>query len=342
MPIMSKRSVERIYVAGHRGMVGSALVRALRERGDCQLVLRSHDELDLTDAEQVDAFFAKNAIDSVYLAAARVGGIHANASYPAEFIQQNLMIEANVIHCAWKYRVEQLLFLGSSCIYPRAAPQPMREESLLSGPLEPTNEPYAIAKIAGIKMCESYNRQFGTDFRCLMPTNLYGPGDNYHLDDSHVLPGLIRRCHEALLAGAPELAIWGSGQPLREFLHVDDLAAACVLVMQQPRAAIAALVRPQCAHLNCGSGEEVRIATLSMMVADAIGYDGHIAFDRSKPDGTPRKLLDSGRLRSLGWAPRISLQEGLQRTVQHFLAAQGGGPMHVAERGKADRPRLRL
>ncbi len=340
MPIMSKRSVERIYVAGHRGMVGSALVRALRERGDCQLVLRSHDELDLTDAAQVDAFFARNAIDSVYLAAARVGGIQANASYPAEFIQQNLMIEANVIHCAWKYRAEQLLFLGSSCIYPRAAPQPMREEYLLGGPLEPTNEPYAVAKIAGIKMCESYNRQFGTDFRCIMPTNLYGPGDNFHLDDSHVLPGLIRRCHDALLAGAPEVRFWGSGQPQREFLHVDDLAAACVLIMEQPRSTIAAMGTPQCAHLNCGSGEEVRIATLAMMVAEAVGYDGHIAFDPGKPDGTPRKLLDSGRLRSLGWAPRIPLREGLQRTVRHFLAAHSADQAQLAGRGKPDRPRL--
>ncbi len=341
MHIMSNRTVERIFVAGHRGMVGSALVRALRERGDCQLVLRSHEELDLSDTEQVDEFFAKNAIDSVYLAAARVGGIHANNTYPAEFIQQNLMIEANVIHCAWKYRVEQLLFLGSSCIYPRAAPQPMREDYLLGGPLEPTNEPYAVAKIAGIKMCESYNRQFGTDFRCIMPTNLYGPGDNFHLEDSHVLPGLIRRCHDALLAQSPEVVIWGSGQPLREFLHVDDLAAACVLLMQQPRSAIAALVSPQCSHLNCGSGEEVRIGTLAMMVAEAVGYDGHIAFDRSRPDGTPRKLLDSTRLRSLGWSPRISLREGLQRTVRHYLAAQSADRADLAYRGKPERPRLR-
>lgn len=338
---MTQRSVERIFVAGHRGMVGSALVRALRERGECQLVLRSHDELDLSDAAQVDQFFAQNAIDSVYLAAARVGGIHANHSYPAEFIQQNLMIAANVIHGAWKYRVEQLLYLGSSCIYPRAAPQPMREDYLLGGPLEPTNEPYAIAKIAGIKMCESYNRQFGTDFRCIMPTNLYGPGDNFHLEDSHVVPGLIRRCHDALMADADELRIWGSGQALREFLHVDDLAEACVLVMQQPRSAIAALGTPQCSHLNCGSGDEVRIAALATMVAEAVGYEGHLVYDRNRPDGAPRKLIDSSRLRSLGWAPRISLRDGLQRTVRHFLAMQSADHANLAYRGKDERPRLR-
>ncbi len=338
---MNKRNVERIFVAGHRGMVGSALVRALRERGECQLVLRSHEELDLCDSAQVDQFFANNAIDSVYLAAARVGGIHANHRYPAEFIQQNLMIAANVIHGAWKYRVEQLLYLGSSCIYPRAAPQPMREEYLMGGPLEPTNEPYAVAKIAGIKMCESYNRQFGTDFRCIMPTNLYGPGDNFHREDSHVVPGLIRRFHDALMADAREVAIWGSGQALREFLHVDDLAAACVLVMQQPRSAITALVTPQCTHLNCGSGEEVRIGTLAMMVAETVGYAGHLAFDASRPDGAPRKLIDSTRLRSLGWVPRISLRDGLQRTVQHFLAAHSADQANLAYRGKAERPRLR-
>ncbi len=338
---MNKRNMERIFVAGHRGMVGSALVRALRERGDCQLVLRSHEELDLCDMAQVDQFFAQSAIDTVYLAAARVGGIHANNRYPAEFIQQNLMIAANVIHGAWKYRIEQLLYLGSSCIYPRSAPQPMREEHLLGGLLEPTNEAYAVAKIAGIKMCESYNRQFGTDFRCIMPTNLYGPGDNFHLEDSHVVPGLIRRCHDALMADAPELAIWGSGQAMREFLHVDDLANACLLVLQQPRAAIAALGTPQCAHLNCGSGEEVPIAALAGMVAEAVGYEGRLVFDGSKPDGAPRKLIDSSRLRSLGWAPRISLHEGLQRTVRHFLAAQSADRANLAYRGKAERPRLR-
>lgn len=316
---MNKATPERIFVAGHRGMVGAALVRALRARGHGELVLRSRDELDLCDAAAVDAFFAAARLDTVYLAAARVGGIHANHAYPAEFIRQNLLIETNVIHAAWKHQVRQLLFLGSSCIYPRLAPQPMREECLLSGLLEPTNEPYAIAKIAGIKLCESYNRQYGTDFRCLMPTNLYGPGDNFHTTDSHVLPALIRRFHDALLTDMAEVSIWGSGTPLREFLHVDDLAAACLHLMALPKQRMAALVTPQCAHLNVGSGEEVRIATLAMMVAEAFGYRGHISFDRSRPDGTPRKLLDSGRLRSLGWKPTISLVDGLQRTVQHYL-----------------------
>lgn len=330
---MNSLMPKRIFIAGHRGMVGSALVRALRARGACQLVLRSHEELDLADAAQVDAFFAKEAIDTVYLAAARVGGIHANQTYPAEFIHQNLAIANAVTHAAWKHQVSQLLFLGSSCIYPRAAPQPMREESLLEGRLEPTNEPYALAKIAGIKLCESYNRQFGTDFRCIMPTNLYGPGDNYHPENSHVLPALIRRFHDALLTGALQVSIWGSGTPLREFLHVDDLAAACLHLMEQPRKKIAALVNPQCSHINVGSGEEVRIATLAVKIAEAIGYEGHIAFDRSRPDGTPRKLLDSTLLRSLGWEPRISLNEGLRHTVRHYLAAHKADRAILAAHG---------
>ena len=249
---MNKR--ERVFVAGHRGMVGSALVRALRETSGCELILRSHDELDLCDTPQVDAFFSQAAIDTVYLAAARVGGIHANHHFPAEFIRQNLLIETNVIHAAWKYAVKRLLFLGSSCIYPRLAPQPMREDVLLGGSLEPTNEPYAIAKIAGIKLCESYNRQFDTDFRCIMPTNLYGPGDNFHAENSHVLPALIRRFHDALLLGKPEVVIWGSGEPRREFLHVDDLAAACLHLMAQPLERITALSNSQCSHFNAGSG----------------------------------------------------------------------------------------
>jgi GDP-L-fucose synthase len=338
--IMSKR--ERVFVAGHRGMVGSALVRALREQSGCELVLRSHDELDLCDTSQVEAFFAHAAIDTVYLAAARVGGIHANHSYPAEFIRQNLLIETNVIHAAWKYPVKRLLFLGSSCIYPRLAPQPMREDSLLGGKLESTNEPYAIAKIAGIKLCESYSRQFGMDFRCIMPTNLYGPGDNFHTENSHVLPALIRRFHDALLAGKPEVTIWGSGEPLREFLHVDDLAAACLHLMAQARERIDALTTPQCSHFNAGSGEEVRIATLAMMIADAIGYEGHVAFDRSRADGTPRKLLDSGKLRSLGWKPIITLDEGITRTINHYLAAHSADRADLAYRGYVERPRLRV
>ena len=345
---MSKRSVERIFVAGHRGMVGSALVRALRERGNCQLILRSHDELDLTNAAQLDAFFAENTIDTVYLAAARVGGIHANNRYPAEFIHTNLQIETNVIHHAWRYRVKRLLFLGSSCIYPRNAPQPMREEYLLSGALEPTNEPYAVAKIAGIKLCESYNRQYGTDFRSIMPTNLYGPGDNFHAQDSHVLPALIRRFHDAQQSHQREVKVWGSGEALREFLYVDDMARACLRLMDQPKEVLDKLISPQCSHINAGSGEEIRIASLAMQVAEVMGYQGHIAFDRSKPDGAPRKLLDSTRLRSLGWEPVVSLRDGLERTVEDFLAGQPANPMiHVFSdvrdsRRTRDMPRLRL
>ncbi len=327
---MNKPTPERIFIAGHRGMVGAALVRALHARGDCELLLRNRDELDLCNAAAVDAFFAESGIDTVYLAAARVGGIHANQAYPAEFIHQNLEIANAVIHAAWKHRVQRLLFLGSSCIYPRAAPQPMREECLLSGALEPTNEPYAIAKIAGIKLCESYNRQFGTDFRCLMPTNLYGPGDNFHREDSHVLPALIRRFHDALQTDLPEVRIWGSGTPLREFLYVDDLAAACLHLMAQPRERLAPLITPQRSHLNVGSGEEVGIATLAMMVAEALGYRGHISFDRSHADGTPRKLLDSSRLRSLGWAPAVPLADGLCHTVRYYLDACAAARQELA------------
>jgi GDP-L-fucose synthase len=339
---MSKRPIERIFVAGHRGMVGSALVRALRQRGHSQLILRAHDELDLCDAEQVDEFFAGHAIDIVYLAAARVGGIYANNSYPAEFIHQNLQIETNVIHHAWRHRVKRLLFLGSSCIYPRNAPQPMREEYLLSGELESTNEPYAIAKIAGVKLCESYNRQYGTDFRSIMPTNLYGPGDNFHAQDSHVLPALIRRFHEAQQAGQAEVQVWGSGEALREFLYVDDMAHACLWLMNQPRDVLEKLTKPQCSHVNAGSGEEIRIAALAMQVAEAVGYEGHIVFDRSKPDGAPRKLLDSTRLRTLGWEPQITLREGLQRTAQDFIQAQTLSRTMPAVTGTHELPRLRL
>ena len=339
---MSERTMERIFVAGHRGMVGSALVRALRQRGNSQLILRSHDELDLCDAEQVDEFFSENSIDTVYLAAARVGGIYANNSYPAEFIQQNLQIETNVIHHAWRYRVRRLLFLGSSCIYPRHAPQPMREEYLLSGELEPTNEPYAVAKIAGIKLCESYNRQYGTDFRSIMPTNLYGPGDNFHAQDSHVLPALIRRFYEAQQSNLPEVQVWGSGEALREFLYVDDMAHACLWLMNQPKDVLDRLTAPQCSHVNAGSGEEIRIAALAMQVAEAVGYEGRIVFDQSKPDGAPRKLLDSTRLRSLGWEPVISLREGLQKTVLDFVAAHTLSKTMPADSGEHNvaRPRL--
>ncbi|MBK1732629.1 GDP-L-fucose synthase [Thiococcus pfennigii] len=309
----------RIYVAGHRGMVGAAILRQLTVASHRVLLTRTHRELDLTDSAAVDAFFAAERPTQVYLAAAKVGGIHANDTYPAEFIYQNLMIEANVIHAAWRHGVERLLFLGSSCIYPRDAAQPMAEEALLTGGLEPTNEPYAIAKIAGIKLCESYNRQYGTDFRSVMPTNLYGPGDNFDLANSHVIPALVRKFHEAKQAGAAEVEVWGSGRPRREFLHVDDMAAACVHVMGLEPAAHQAHTDPRCSHLNVGTGEDVSIAELARTIGEVVGFEGEIRFDPSKPDGTPRKLLDVSRLRSLGWQAAIELREGLEQTYRWFL-----------------------
>jgi GDP-L-fucose synthase len=312
---------DRIYVAGHRGMVGSAIVRALQRCGRTKIITRGHTELDLTDQAQVRAFFAAEAPEQVYLAAAKVGGIHANNTYPAEFIYQNLMIEANVIHEAWRAGVKRMLLLGSSCIYPKQAPQPMTEDALLTGSLEPTNEPYAIAKIAGIKLCESYNRQYGTDFRSVMPTNLYGPGDNYHPQDSHVIPALIRRFHEAKASGASEVVIWGTGTPRREFLYVDDMAAASLHVMELDKASYAANTRPMQSHINVGSSTDTTIRELAETIGRVIGYGGRIVFDPKKPDGTPRKLMDSGRLRALGWQPTVDLEQGLATTYRDYLTA---------------------
>ena len=318
--------MQKIYIAGHRGMVGSAIVRRLearREQGDSlELITRAHAELDLTDQAAVRDFMQSEQPDLVILAAARVGGIHANNTYPADFIYDNLMIEANVIHQAFDADVKRLLFLGSSCIYPRDAAQPMREDALLTGVLEPTNEPYAIAKIAGIKLCESYNRQHGTDYRSVMPTNLYGPGDNFHPENSHVLPALIRRFHEAAQAGAEEVTIWGTGSPRREFLHVDDMAEASLFVFDLPREDYDRHARPMLSHVNIGCGEDIAILELARMVAAVVGFKGEIRTDPSKPDGTPRKLMDVSRLKRLGWESSIPLEEGLRDAYQWFLDHQ--------------------
>ena len=312
----------KIYVAGHRGLVGSAIVRRLRAEGYDNLLLRTHAELDLTDQRQVNDFFSQERPDHVILAAAKVGGIHANDTYPAEFIHQNLMIEANVIHAAWQSGVKRLLFLGSSCIYPREAPQPMREDALLTGPLEPTNEPYAIAKIAGIKLCESYNRQYGTDYRSVMPTNLYGPNDNFDLQTSHVLPALIRKCHEAKEAGSESVEIWGTGNPRRELLHVDDLADACLFVMCLPPEEYASQTEPMRSHLNVGMGVDVTIRELAEIVSEVVGFDGELRFNPEYPDGTPRKLLDVSRLETLGWRFQTGLEEGIRETYSWFADGQ--------------------
>lgn len=309
----------RIYVAGHRGMVGSAISRKLRERG-ADVVTRTRAELDLLNQQMVSNFFSAEKIDAVVLAAAKVGGIHANNTYPAEFIYDNLMIECNVIHQAFLAGVRKLLFLGSSCIYPRAVAQPMREDALLTGILEPTNEPYAIAKIAGIKLCESYNRQYGTDYRSVMPTNLYGPGDNFHPENSHVVPALIRRFHEAVQKGMKQVTIWGSGTPRREFLHVDDMADASIFVLDLPRDRYEANTQPMLSHINVGYGEDVTIRELAQLVARVTGFDGEILFDASKPDGTMRKLMDSGRLTAMGWTPTVELARGIQETYDWFRA----------------------
>ncbi|MDA0803360.1 MAG: GDP-L-fucose synthase [Planctomycetota bacterium] len=307
-----------IYVAGHRGMVGSAICRVLRASGRDDLLLRTHAELDLTNQSAVESLFERERPEQVYLAAARVGGIHANSTYPAQFIYENLVMECHVIHAAWKHGVKRLLFLGSSCIYPRLADQPMREEALLTGKLESTNEPYAIAKIAGIKLCESYNRQHGCDFRSVMPTNLYGPGDNYHAENSHVIPALMRRFHDAKLAGAPEVMIWGTGTPRREFLFVDDMAQACVFVMGLPRTAYDAETKPMESHINVGSGTDVTIAELAGAIARVVGYKGRMSYDASRPDGTPRKLMDVARLSRLGFCSNTSLESGLKLAYQEF------------------------
>lgn len=316
---------ERIYVAGHRGMVGSAIVRKLLATGHTanNIITRTHAELDLTNQTSVRDFFASEKPDQVYLAAAKVGGIHANNVFPADFIYQNLMIEANVIDAAFRNGVKKLLFLGSSCIYPKLAQQPMSEQALLTGTLESTNEPYAIAKIAGIKLCESYNRQFGcshnVDYRSVMPTNLYGPGDNYHPENSHVIPALIRRFHEATVAGKTEVTIWGSGTPMREFLYVDDMAAASVHVMNLPKAVYDQHTQPMLSHINVGYGSDMTIAELAHAVAHVTGFTGKIGFDSTKPDGAPRKLMDSSRLHTLGWQAQVPLLTGLALAYQDFL-----------------------
>jgi len=312
----------RIFVAGHRGMVGSAIVRRLQALGYDNLITRGREELDLVDQAAVNAFFAENKIDQVYMASAKVGGIHANNTYPAEFIYQNLMVEANIIHAAHCNDVNKLLFLGSSCIYPKFAAQPMKEEALVTGVLEPTNEPYAVAKIAGIKLCESYNRQYCRDYRSVMPTNLYGPNDNFHPENSHVVPALLKRFHEATQRGDDEVVIWGSGKPQREFLHVDDMAAASVHVMELDDATYQAHTQPMLSHINVGTGVDCSIRELAETIARVTEYQGRLVFDSSKPDGTPRKLMDVSRLKALGWQASISLENGLRDAYRWFVENQ--------------------
>ena len=314
---------DAVFVAGHRGMVGSAIVRRLQAQGCSNIVTASRSELDLASQADVRAFFARHQIGQVVLAAAKVGGIHANNTYPADFLYDNLMIETNVIQTAHAAGVQRLLFLGSSCIYPRMAPQPMREDALLTGTLESTNEPYAIAKIAGIKLCESYNRQHGRDYRSVMPTNLYGPGDNFHPENSHVIPALLRRFHEAVQSNAAEVVIWGSGTPMREFLHVDDMAAASVHVLQLPVEQYRAHTQPMLSHINVGTGLDCTIRELAETIARVTGFQGRLGFDASKPDGTPRKLLDVSRLKALGWQATIGLEDGLRDAYAWFLQHEG-------------------
>ena len=313
---------KKIYLAGHRGMVGSAIHQQLLNAGFTNIVVRSHSELDLTNQQAVRDFMTQEKPDQVLLAAARVGGIHANNVFPAEFIYQNLMIEANIINAAWQSGCEQLLFLGSSCIYPKFAEQPMPESALLNGVLEATNEPYAIAKIAGIKLCESYNRQYGTDYRSVMPTNLYGQNDNFHLENSHVIPALIRKFHQAKIENAPFVTVWGSGKAMREFLHVDDMAAACLHVLNLDKAKYHSVTEPMLSHLNVGTGEDVTIRELAETIGKVTGFTGEIRWDSSKPDGTPRKLMDISKLHALGWRAQIDLEQGLRTTYAWFLEHQ--------------------
>ncbi len=313
----------KIYVAGHKGMVGSSIVRHLKQLDYNNIILRSHDELDLINQLEVRKFFQKEKVDCVYIAAAKVGGIYANNSYPAEFIYQNLMIQTNIIHEAFSSGVKKILFLGSSCIYPKNSNHAMQEEELLTGKLESTNEPYAIAKIAGIKLCESYNRQYGkshgVDYRSVMPTNLYGPGDNYHPENSHVIPALIRRFHDAKISNSKNVNIWGTGAPKREFLFVDDMARACIHVMNLDKKIYDQFTEPMCSHINVGNGKELTIIELSELIKDVVNYKGQINFDPNKPDGNPRKLIDSQRLMSIGWRPQVNLREGLLISYNDFL-----------------------
>ncbi|MDT4330970.1 GDP-L-fucose synthase [Methylomonas sp. MED-D] len=314
---------KKVFLAGHRGMVGSAIHRQLLNGGYRNVIVKSHSELDLTDQEQVRRFMGQERPQLVIIAAAKVGGIHANNEYPAEFIYQNLMMEANVIHEAWRAGCRELLFLGSSCIYPKFAAQPMAESALLTGILESTNEPYAIAKIAGIKLCESYNRQYGTDFRSVMPTNLYGENDNFHLDNSHVIPAMIRKFHDAKVNGDASVTVWGTGKAMREFLHVEDMAAACIYVMGLDKQHYQSVTEPMLSHINVGTGVDVTIRELAETVGKIVGFEGEIVWDTTKPDGTPRKLMDNSKIRALGWQPKFNLEVGLKATYQWFVENQG-------------------